>query len=90
MKEKTKMNMRLVFDPESIKSFMALLHGAMHILLNFTQDIKHLLFYIPCKICKHIFISLKFISPVNKLFDNMLYVTEVFEINVGDLYNKSS
>ena len=35
---------------------------------------KHLLFYIPYKICKHSFISIDFTASVYELFDNPSYV----------------
>ena len=38
--------------------------------LKFPQFIKHKLFYIPCKICKHGLISIDFIASVYELFDN--------------------
>ena len=38
--------------------------------LEFSQLIKHLLFYSPYKICKHSLISIDFIASVYELFDN--------------------
>ena len=38
------------------------------------QLIKHVLFYIPCKICKRSLISIDFIESVYELFDNSSYI----------------
>ena len=42
--------------------------------LEFSQLIKHLLFYIPYKICKHIVKSIDFTASVYELFDNPSYM----------------
>ena len=45
----------------------------LRIKLKFSQLIKHLLFYIPYKICKHSFKSYDFTASVYELFDNPSY-----------------
>ena len=50
--------------------------------LKFSQLMKHMLFYIPYKICKHGLISIDFIVSVYKLFDNPSYILLGFTKNL--------
>ena len=45
--------------------------------LNFSQLIKHLLFYISLEICKHSLIKIDFITSVYEPCDNLSYITAV-------------
>ena len=56
-----------------VKEFYDKMILYQRILLQFPQPIKHLLFYFLNKNCKLSLISIYFIAPVYKLFDNLSY-----------------
>ena len=62
--------MQFVFDDKMI--------NYQRILFNFSQLIKHLLFYIPYKTCKHTLKSIDFTASVYELFDNPSYVFDSY------------